>query len=107
MKEKKMIDERTPLKKEYMPFALEAGGSTYPEVNTRQLQRFADLLLWECVRLCQSGNSTQTTGNGAADMIKQRFGLLTPDEAFDKMAKLSEEMGLGLYDEIDYIKKSL
>jgi hypothetical protein len=40
-------------------------------------------------------------------MIKQRFGLLTPDEALDKMAKLSEEMGLGLYDEIDYIKKSL
>lgn len=97
MKEKKMIDERTPLKKEYMPFALEAGGSTYPEVNTRQLKIFADLLLWECVRICQSGNSTQTTGNGAAEMIKQRFGLLTPNEALDRMVQNAQE--LGLYDE--------
>lgn len=97
MKEKKMIDERTPLKKEYMHFALEAGGSTYPEVNTRQLQRFADLLLWECVRICQSGNSTQTTGSGAAEMIKQRFGLLTPNEALDRMVQNAQE--LGLYDE--------
>jgi ADP-heptose:LPS heptosyltransferase len=105
MKEKKMIDERTPLKKEYMSFALEAGGSTYPEVNTRQLERFADLLIRECIIICQSGAHTQTTGNGAADMIRQRFGLLTTDEALDKMARLSDEMGLGLYDEIDYIKK--
>jgi hypothetical protein len=105
MKEKKMIDERTPLKKEYMHFALEAGGSTYPEVNTRQLERFANLLIEECINICQSGNSTQTTGSGAADMIKLRFGLLTPNEALDKMARLSDEMGLGLYDEIDYIKK--
>ena len=100
-----MIDERTPLKKEYMHFALEAGGSTYPEVNTRQLERFANLLIEECINICQSGNSTQTTGSGAADMIKLRFGLLTPNEALDKMARLSDEMGLGLYDEIDYIKK--
>ena len=92
-----MIDERTPLKKEYMHFALEAGGSTYPEVNTRQLQRFADLLLWECVRICQLGNSTQTTGSGAAEMIKQRFGLLTPNEALDRMVQNAQE--LGLYDE--------
>jgi len=62
-------------------------------------------LIWECVGICQSGTSTQTTSNGAADMIRQRFGLLTTDEALDKMARLSDEMGLGLYDEIDYIKK--
>ena len=100
-----MIDERTPLKKEYMHFALEAGGSTYPEVNTRQLERFADLLIWECIGICQSGNSTQTTGSGAADMIRQRFGLLTPKEALDTMARLSDQIGMDLYDEIDYIKK--
>ena len=100
-----MIDERTPLKKEYMHFALEAGGSTYPEVNTRQLERFADLLIKECIVICQSGTSTQTTSNGAADMIKQRFGLLTPNGALDTMARLSEEIGMDLYDEIDYIKQ--
>ena len=105
MKEKKMIDERTPLKKEYMHFALEAGGSTYPEVNTRQLERFANLLIWECIGICQAGNNTQTTSKGAADMIKLRFGLLTPDEALDKMARLSDQIGMDLYDEIDYIKK--
>ena len=105
MKEKKMIDERTPLKKEYMHFALEAGGSTYPEVNTRQLERFADLLIWECIGICQAGNSTQTTSKGAADMIKLRFGLLTPNEALDTMARLSDQIGMDLYDEIDYIKK--
>ncbi len=103
MKERKMIDERTPLKKEYMHFALEAGGSTYPEVNTRQLERFAKLLIEECIRICQEGSATQTTSNGAADMIKQRFGLLTPNEV--QMVEISEEMNLGLYDEIDYIKR--
>jgi hypothetical protein len=105
MMEKKMFDERTPLKKEYMHFALEAGGSTYPEVNTRQLERFANLLIEECINICQSGTSTQTTGSGAADMIKLRFGLLTPNEALDTMAKLSDQIGMDLYDEIDYIKK--
>ena len=100
-----MIDERTPLKKEYVSFALEAGGSHYPEVNTRQLERFADLLIKECIAVCQSGTSTQTTGSGAADMIKQRFGLLTPNEALDTMARLSDQIGMDLYDEIDYIKK--
>ena len=104
MKEKKMIDERTPLKKEYVSFALEAGGSHYPEVNTRQLERFADLLIKECIAVCQSGTSTQTTSKGAADMIKQRFGLLTPNEALDTMARLSDQIGMDLYDEIDYIK---
>jgi hypothetical protein len=105
MMEKKMFDERTPLKKEYMHFALEAGGSTYPEVNTRQLERFANLLIEECISICQSGTSTQTTGSGAADMIKLRFGLLTPNEALDTMARLSDQIGMDLYDEIDYIKK--
>lgn len=100
-----MIDERTPLKKEYMSFALEAGGSTYPEVNTRQLERFAELLIKECIAICHSGTSTQTTSKGAADMIKQRFGLLTPNEVLDTMAKLSDQIGMDLYDEIDYIKR--
>jgi len=100
-----MINEREPLKQEYMPFALEAGGSTYPEVNTRQLERFANLLIWECIGICQAGNNTQTTSKGAADTIRQRFGLLTPNEALDKMAKLSDQIGMDLYDEIDYIKK--
>lgn len=100
----KMIEERAPIKKEYLEFALEAGGSTYPEVNTRQLERFAKLLIEECIRICESGTSTQTTGNGAADMIRQRFGLLTPNQALDRMVQNAQE--LGLYDEIDYIKKS-
>ena len=47
----------------------------------------------------------RSTGSGAADMIKQRFGLLTPNEALDTMARLSDQIGMDLYDEIDYIKK--
>ena len=78
-----MIDERPPIKKEYLEFALEAGGSTYPEVNTRQLERFARLIIEECIRICESGTNTQTTGSGAAEMIRQRFGLLTPNQALD------------------------
>lgn len=91
-----MIERRQSLKEQYMPFALEAGGSTYPDVNTKQLQLFGDLLIWECIRICQEGSASQTTSSGAAEMIKQRFGLLTPNEALDRMVQDAQE--LGLYD---------
>jgi hypothetical protein len=30
--------------------ALQAGGSHYPEVNTMQLEKFADMLIRECIQ---------------------------------------------------------
>ena len=36
--------------------ALEAGGSTYPDVNSMQLQYFARLLLDECIDIIQSNS---------------------------------------------------
>jgi hypothetical protein len=39
------------------------------------LEKFAELLIRECIQICEEGTSTQTTSNGAAIMIKQRFGV--------------------------------
>ena len=36
--------------------ALEAGGCTYPDVNSMQLQYFARLLLDECIDIIQSNS---------------------------------------------------
>lgn len=38
-------------------------------------EKFAELIVRECVDICESGTSTQTTSSGAADLIKQRFGI--------------------------------
>jgi hypothetical protein len=53
--------------------ALQAGGSFYPDVNSKQLERFAELILKECIDICNQGTATQTTSSGAAILIKQRF----------------------------------
>jgi len=38
-------------------------------------EKFARLLLEECVTICEEGSKTQTTSGGVAILIKQRFGL--------------------------------
>jgi hypothetical protein len=40
-----------------------------------ELEKFAELILSECIKICQEGSSTQTTGTGAAQKIKQNFGI--------------------------------
>jgi len=43
--------------------------------RTFNVGKFANLLLQECIQMCEDGTSTQTTSNGVAIMIKQRFGV--------------------------------
>jgi hypothetical protein len=43
--------------------------------RTFNVEQFANLLLQECIQICEEGTSTQTTSNGVAMLIKQRFGI--------------------------------
>jgi hypothetical protein len=43
--------------------------------RTFNVEKFANLLLQECIQICEDGTSTQTTSNGVAILIKQRFGI--------------------------------
>jgi len=54
---------------------LMAGGSFYPDINPDIQERFAKLILLECIDICDKGSTTQMTSLGAAGMIKQRFGI--------------------------------
>ena len=54
---------------------LMAGGSFYPDINPDIQERFAKLILLECIDICENGTSTQMTSSGAVGMIKQRFGI--------------------------------
>jgi hypothetical protein len=38
-------------------------------------QKFAELILHECIVLCEDGEDTQMTSIGAALRIKQHFGI--------------------------------
>jgi hypothetical protein len=38
-------------------------------------KKFAELIVRECVQICEQGTATQTTSSGAASMIKQHFGV--------------------------------
>ena len=56
-------------------FQLEAGGSFYPGINPKMQERFAELIVKECIKLCNEGSSTQMTSAGAALKIAQHFDL--------------------------------
>jgi hypothetical protein len=43
--------------------------------RTFNVEKFANLILQDCIQICEDGTSTQTTSNGIAIMIKQRFGV--------------------------------
>jgi hypothetical protein len=43
--------------------------------RTFNVGKFANLILQDCIQICEDGTSTQTTSNGIAIMIKQRFGV--------------------------------
>ncbi len=53
--------------------ALQTGGSTYPEVNSERLQRFAENIIEECAKIADQDSSYpyQTYG----DKIRSHFGL--------------------------------
>lgn len=51
-------------------------GMFSPELWIEQYnQKFAELILKECIEICEQGTSTQTTSSGAALLIKQNFNL--------------------------------
>ena len=39
--------------------------------RTFDVEKFATLIIDECLAICESGNNTQTTSGGAADIIRQ------------------------------------
>ena len=38
-----------------------------------QMHKFAKEIIEQCIQICESGNGTQMTSNGAANAIRQRF----------------------------------
>ena len=53
--------------------ALNTGGSTYPEVNSALLQRFAENIIEECAKIAEEENSYPYRNYG--DKIRAHFGL--------------------------------
>jgi len=53
--------------------ALQTGGSTYPEVNSERLQRFAENIIEECAIIASSDTSYPYKDFG--DKIRAHFGL--------------------------------
>ena len=53
--------------------ALNVGGSTYPEVNSEQLQRFAENIIEECAKLAEEDTSYPYKTFG--DKIRSHFGM--------------------------------
>jgi UDP-N-acetyl-D-mannosaminuronic acid transferase (WecB/TagA/CpsF family) len=45
------------------------------EIWESATEKFTQLIVQECVQICEQGTTTQTTSTGAASMIKQHFGV--------------------------------
>lgn len=43
--------------------------------NTCDLDLFGDMIIKKCIELCEEGDITQMTASGAADKIRQHFGI--------------------------------
>lgn len=43
--------------------------------NQRFVQKYAEMLIQECLDICEKGAETQTTSQGAAILIRQRFDI--------------------------------
>ena len=43
--------------------------------RTFDVEKFAELIVRECVNICKQGNDTQMSSGGAADAIKYHFGV--------------------------------
>ena len=44
-------------------------------VSPEEIEKFAELIVRECVNICKQGNDTQMSSGGAADAIKYHFGV--------------------------------
>ena len=54
--------------------ALEAGGSHYPEVNSKQLEYFSELLIKECINVIMN-NSDRYRKEYFAGLLKEHFDI--------------------------------
>ena len=55
--------------------ALEAGGCTYPEVNTMQLVKYTELVVKECAELLRHAHHEHIDRFAAATMLEKHFGV--------------------------------
>jgi hypothetical protein len=55
-------------------FALEAGGSHYPRVNTMQLEKFYELVVDECARAVRDMVDHRIPASEYPDRIRKHFG---------------------------------
>ena len=53
--------------------ALQAGGSFYPDVNSKQLERFAELILEECMTICERAAERNDSAINCYYEIKRKF----------------------------------
>ena len=52
----------------------------YDRNQSFDIEKFAELIVRECIAICESGTPTQTTSGGAAELIKQHFGVVTKQQ---------------------------
>ena len=50
-------------------------GLDIPKWGPAYHEKFAELVVKECVQICEQGTATQTPSSGVASMIKQHFGV--------------------------------
>jgi hypothetical protein len=62
------------MNKQIKELALQAGGSHYPTVNSRQLEKFAELLINECCKI-MIDLETKYPANLTVREIKKHFGV--------------------------------
>lgn len=53
--------------------ALQAGGSHYPNVNSMQLEKFAELIIRECANITDEHESLNTWTKKYSTLIKEHF----------------------------------
>lgn len=46
-----------------------------PEFNLAFVHRYAEIIIQECLNICEKGAESQTTSQGAAILIRQRFDI--------------------------------
>lgn len=59
----------------FFDFALEAGGSHYPYVNSNNLQYFGRLIAEECARIARSNGDAEVSSK-----ILERFAILSTEQ---------------------------
>jgi len=53
---------------------MQEAGYAAPEIAGRA-HKLSELILQDIIELCEQGNATQTTSNGIAILLKERYGV--------------------------------